>query len=86
MLLFIGMIISCIFIGFYHYYANYVKELMDSETRKNRQRVWDKVNELRHENHKEAKLAYFFWVLANIWTIIFVALLFYFAESAKFHG
>lgn len=50
----------------YHFYAAKIKHRVDPRVRFSKVAVWNKVDELRREGVREAKTAYFFWVLANI--------------------
>ncbi len=60
----------------YYYYASKIKHNIPPEQRRNKMIVWDKVNELRKDGIKEAKFAYFFWILANILLAILTGLVF----------
>ena len=60
------LIAYCVVIALYYFYAAKIKHRVDPRIRFSKEAVWNKVDELRHEGVREAKTAYFFWVLANI--------------------
>lgn len=67
-----------LFIALYYYHSNEIKKQHTPEHLKNnRYAVWQRVDELRHEGHQKAKIAYVFWILANVILACIAAWTFY---------
>ena len=70
------LIVYSVNIFMYYFYASKIKHRVDPRVRFSKVAIWNKVDELRSEGVREAKIAYIFWVVANIVLALMAGLLF----------